>query len=160
MKRKNVFRVLIILIPIILAVSGVLIAKCQSTQELDFPGSNEIIEVEMTLDDHIEAIVPERLQAICKAIILVESEGNTNAVSPGGHYVGILQIGKIYVRECNRIQDSIIFTYDDRFDSIKSLQMFAVYQNYHNPTHDINKAIKLHNPTAGTEYKAKVLRRL
>lgn len=160
MKRKGIIKVLVIVVLVIVGISVVMLTKCQSKQELDFPGNNEIIEVELTLDDHIKAIVPEKLQAICKAIILVESEGKTNAVSPGGHYVGILQIGKIYVRECNRVQDSIVFTYNDRFDSIKSLQMFVIYQNYHNPTHDINKAIKLHNPTAGTEYKAKVLRKL
>lgn len=144
---------------------GGMVAKCQDRhktvqEELDFPGDNTIVEVELTLDDHIMNIVPEKLQEGCKAIILVESEGKADAVSPGGHYVGILQLGKIYVKECNRIQDSITFTYADRYDIVKSLQMFTIYQNYHNPGHDLNRAIKLHNPTAGSEYRAKVLRNL
>lgn len=161
MKSKIGVKILIIgVLLIISGILGIIVLICQSQQVLDFPGTNEIIEVEMSLDDHIKVIVPEKLQTVCKAIILVESGGKSNAVSPGGQYVGILQIGKIYVRECNRIQDSITFTYDDRFDSVKSLQMFTIYQNYHNPTHDMHKAIKLHNPTAGPEYKTKVLRNL
>lgn len=148
-----------------LSLGGMVVADCQNVhkpeqEELDFPGDNEIVEVELTLDDHIMNIVPKKLQNGCKAIILVESEGKADAISPGGHYIGILQLGKIYVRECNRIQDSVTFTYTDRYDIVKSLQMFTIYQNYHNPSHDLNKAIKLHNPTAGPEYRTKVLRSL
>lgn len=144
---------------------GGMMAKCQNNrklaqEELDFPGDNTIVEVELTLDDHIMNIVPEKLRDGCKAIVLVESEGKADATSPGGHYIGILQLGKIYVRECNRIQDSVTFTYADRYDVVKSLQMFTIYQNHHNPSHDLDKAIKLHNPTAGPEYRAKVLRNL
>ena len=117
-------------------------------------------EIELTLDDHIEMIVPEKLQDVCKAIVWVESRGKTDVVSPNGKYVGVLQLGEIYVRECNRVQDSITFTYDDRFDSVKSLQMFVIYQNHHNPEHDVDKAIHLHNPTAGPDYKHKVKTKL
>ena len=166
MKRQNVFKTIFYIVVFLLGVGlGGMVATCQNThfpiqEELDFPGDNTIVEVELTLDDHIMSIVPKKLQDGCKAIILVESEGRANAVSPGGHYIGILQLGKIYVRECNRIQDSITFTYADRYDIVKSLQMFTIYQNYHNPGHDLDKAIKLHNPTAGPEYRAKVLRNL
>ena len=165
--KQNSYRLVFYVAILLLGIGlGGMVAECQNTrekpvqEELDFPGDNTIVEVELTLDDHIVNIVPKKLQDGCKAIILVESEGKANAVSPGGHYVGILQLGKIYVRECNRVQDSVTFTYADRYDIIKSLQMFTVYQNYHNPDHDLDKAIKLHNPTAGPEYRAKVLRNL
>lgn len=119
-----------------------------------------IVVKELTLDDHIEMIVPDKLQNVCKALIWVESRGKADAVSPCGSYVGILQIGKLYLDECNRLQDSITFTMEDRFDSVKSLQMFVIYQTNHNPGHDIDRAIHLHNPTAGPDYKHKVKTKL
>lgn len=116
-------------------------------------------EVELTLDDHINSIVPDKLQDICRAIIWVESRGIDTAYRADGNCLGILQITPIYVKECNRLQSNVTYTLADRTDIVKSLEMFVIYQNYHNPKHDLERAIKLHNPTAGPEYRAKVLRR-
>lgn len=117
-------------------------------------------EVELTLDDHIEMIVPDKLQNVCKAIIFVESRGIDTACRANGDCMGILQITPIYVKECNRLQDSVTYTLEDRTDIVKSLEMFVIIQNYHNPKHDVDKAIHLHNPTAGPDYKRKVKTKL
>ena len=89
--------------------------------------------------------------AFIRALIHVESRGNTEAVGKSND-VGILQITPIYVAEVNRILKEKRYTLEDRTDPDKSIEMFRIMQDYHNPEHDIDKAIKMHNPKAGKGY--------
>ena len=82
---------------------------------------------------------------VINAIAQVESGGNPKAVSKAGTYVGLLQIAPICVRECNRIVGKNKFTYKDRYSKEKSIEMFIVFQEYHNPEGDMEKAIRLWN---------------
>ena len=79
------------------------------------------------------------------AISRVESEGNPKAVSKCGRYVGYLQISQVLVRECNRILGKKVFTYADRYDKQKSIEMFITYMERFNPEGNIEKAIRLWN---------------
>lgn len=76
---------------------------------------------------------------------MVESEGNPKRVSRNGLYVGYLQISEILVRECNRIAGYKKYTYADRYDKQKSINMFIDYQEFHNKTGNMEKAIRLWN---------------
>jgi len=87
----------------------------------------------------------KKWSAVIEAISKVESEGNPKAVSKCGRYVGYLQISKILVRECNRILGYQEFTYDDRYDKQRSIEMFITYQERFNPEGNIEKAIRLWN---------------
>lgn len=133
--------------------------KTTKPEPIPIQDTTLVEEVEPTLDDHIVMIVPDKLQDICRAIIWVESRGNAKAFRESGNCLGILQITPIYVKECNRLQSDIVYTLEDRTDPIKSLEMFTIIQNHHNPCHDLERAIELHNPTAGSDYREKVLRR-
>lgn len=82
---------------------------------------------------------------VVTAIAQVESEGRENAVSKNGKYVGYLQISEILVRECNRIVGEQRFTYDDRYNKKKSIEMFIVYMERFNPEGNMEKAIRLWN---------------
>lgn len=82
---------------------------------------------------------------VINAIAQVESGGNPKAVSKSGTYVGLLQIAPICVRECNRIVGKNKFTYNDRHSKEKSIEMFIVFQEYHNPEGNMEKAIRLWN---------------
>ena len=88
-------------------------------------------------------------EKLIKAIIQVESQGNPNAKSKDGSCVGILQIKKILVDECNRIQklkkNKERFAYSDRYNIEKSKKMFDIIQKYYNKTHNIEIAIRLWN---------------
>ena len=97
--------------------------------------------------------------AFIRALIYVESRGNTEAVSKC-NAVGILQITPIYVKEVNRILKEERYTLEDRTDPEKSLEMFGVMQDYHNPEHDIDRAIKMHNPGAGEKYSKAIKERM
>lgn len=109
--------------------------------------------------------IPEEIEEVTEwdvfveALIQVESEGNPFAVGKTND-LGILQITPIYVKDVNRILGEERFTLDCRVDIDKSLEMFEIYQSYYNPDRDINRAIKLHNPGAGSDYKEKILSKI
>lgn len=116
-----------------------------------------------TITEKKDSVIPTHpLEPLLKAIISVESKGNPKAYNPNGDCVGLLQITKICVRECNNIlkrkKSSKRFTYADRWDGEKSIEMFYILQEAHNPTYDIDKGIRLWNKS--TKYKAKVKRAL
>ena len=120
----------------------------------------EITEIE------VQTVVTEEpkhpLEDLMNAIIYVESRGNAKAHNKKGDCVGILQITKICVRECNNILkrrgSTKRYTYADRWDKEKSIEMFYLIQDAHNPKNDINKAIRLWNKSSA--YKTRVLKRL
>ena len=95
-------------------------------------------------------------QALQLAIALTESRFNPDAEGTADDR-GILQIRPIYVAEVNRITGEN-YQPTDAFDIDKSLEMFSLMQNHHNPDHDIDRAIYLHNKSAA--YKRKVLENL
>ena len=105
---------------------------------------------------------------VIEAIILVESEGNLKAVS--GNSVGPMQITPIVVRECNYILKSrgsqLRYTLTDRYDLVKSKEMFLLIQSKYNTTNSIEKAIRTWNGgpnysiRATNRYYQKVLRRM
>lgn len=83
--------------------------------------------------------------AVIEAIAQVESERNPNAVSKNGCYVGYLQISKILVNECNAIAGYKKYTYADRKDRQKSIDMFIDFMERHNPGGNMERAIRLWN---------------
>jgi hypothetical protein len=83
--------------------------------------------------------------AVIQAIAMVESECQPHKVSRNGLYVGYLQISEILVRECNRIVGYKKYTYADRYDKQKSIDMFIDYQEHYNPDGNMERAIRLWN---------------
>lgn len=102
---------------------------------------------------------PPPWEHLIQALIIVESEGNPNAIGKTND-VGILQITPIYVEEVNRIIDTPKYNLEMRKSVEYSLEMFEIYQAHHNPDKDIIRAIKLHNPGAGRWYTDKVISQL
>lgn len=90
---------------------------------------------------------------VIDAIIEVESGGDTNAKS--GKYCGALQICPALVKECNNILKSMgvkkRYHLRDRFSRSKSREMFKLIQSHHNPSHNLEKAIRSWN--GGQHYK-------
>lgn len=94
-------------------------------------------------------------EPVIQALIHVESKGNPRARS--GKSVGVLQITPICVAECNLIlkrrKSKKRFKLSDRFSIAKSKEMFLLFQSYHNPTNDIEQAIRAWN--GGLNYSVK-----
>ena len=86
---------------------------------------------------------------VINAIAMVESKGNPKAYNPNGDCVGLLQITKTLVKECNLILEKQKikkrYTPNDRWDAEKSKEMFIIVQEWHNPEHNVEKAIKCWN---------------
>lgn len=101
-------------------------------------------------------------EKLTNSIIFIESTNNDSAINIG-NCVGCLQISPIYVKEVNRILKIKHFnkTYklSDRYNRIKSIEMFNIVQDYRNPKHNFHRAIRLHNPTAGKWYENRIMKR-
>ena len=86
-------------------------------------------------------------EPVMNAIIQVESEGNTRAVS--GNSVGAMQITPILVAECNNIlkarKSKKRYSLKDRFNLAKSKEMFLLMQSVYNVENNIEKAIRSWN---------------
>lgn len=104
-----------------------------------------------------EAVKTENFdwEPVMKAIVQVESEGNTRAVK--GNSCGVMQITPILVAECNNIlkkrNSKKRYTLRDRFSLEKSKEMFLLMQSQFNPLNDIEKAIRSWN--GGNKYSVK-----
>ena len=86
-------------------------------------------------------------EPLIAALMQVESNGNSKAKN--GNQIGALQITPILVKECNQILQkrgsSKRFTLQDRLSVEKSKEMFVVFQSYHNPSNDLEYAIRSWN---------------
>lgn len=95
--------------------------------------------------------------AICK----VESNCDPTKIGRQGDG-GIIQILPEntggYLDEANRLLGYRRFKNADRFNPIKSREIWDIVMKHRNPEKNILKAIKLHNPRAGKWYKEKVMR--
>ena len=115
-----------------------------------------------------ESSEPFDWSSVMDAIILVESEGEIRAVN--GNQVGAMQITPILVKECNQILkkrgSKLRYTLADRFNLAKSKEMFLLIQSHHNPTNNVEKAIRSWNGgpnysvNATDRYYQKVLGRM
>ena len=92
---------------------------------------------------HIYPSLSER-ELLILSIMSVESNFNPEAEGKQGD-TGILQIRQIYVDEVNRILGYDKYTLSDAHDVDKSLEMFDILQNHHNPDGDFIKTIYYHN---------------
>ena len=102
------------------------------------------------------------------AIGTVESGLNDNARS--GVHAGFLQISKVCVADCNRINKlkgvSTRYTLQDRFNHQKAIEMFWIIQKFYNPQLDIDYMVLLWNignsamkkPKRKTKYYKKVMK--
>jgi len=94
------------------------------------------------------------------ALAKVESDNNFDAVNittGAGGWLQIMPAGG-FMCEANRILGYIEFTDLCRFDPIRSVEMFEIVNGRHNPNKCIERAIWLHNPTAGNWYRDRVMK--
>ena len=74
-----------------------------------------------------------------------ETANFTDFIGDSGKAVGYMHMWKVYVDDVNNILDTAKYTYNDRMDSLKCIEMFNIYQDYWNPEHDIQTALRIHN---------------
>lgn len=108
--------------------------------------------------------IPDKWALMAEAFIPVESSGNPLAVNRRSGATGILQLKKIMVREVNRLLNLDLktsgvwyFTYDDRFDRHRSIQMFKVIMMHHNRSGTIEEAMRIWNHSYTAREKARIV---
>lgn len=86
---------------------------------------------------------------VLDAIIDYESRGNPNALNSKEDAVGILQITPIAIKEVNRILSirgiKKSYSLSDRWDPIKSKEIYYITQAFHNPSYNPQLAARLWN---------------
>ena len=131
---------------ILLILVSLSIQSKESTIKLDF---NKILS---EIEFNKELL---RRELIVNSIIQIESENNN--IARNGDNIGILQIRPIMVYEINRILGYKKYELRDRFDSIKSIEMFKIYTNHHTPDWNLELVARRWNGGYNGEYKKKTL---
>lgn len=129
----------------------IIIEGCCMILSRKYPKEVEVVRIVR------DTVYVDRWASLVEALIQVESEGLADAVNERTGATGILQLMPIYVADANRIVREERYTLEDRYSEEKSLEMFEIVQRHYNPERDIDKAIRLHNPRGGEQYKNKVL---
>jgi hypothetical protein len=107
---------------------------------------------------------PVNINLLIESLITIESNGIENAVSKDSNCVGVLQIKKIIVDDCNEylLSKGIKkqFNYNDRYNKEKSIEMFHLiqerYRNYktHRSKTHLEHMIRLWNGGCGYNIKS------
>lgn len=118
---------------------------------------DRFIENQITINNLEQLSKEFEWEMMYVAICQIESEFNPNAVNAKTGASGIAQLMPIYVKEANRLSSCQRFTLQDRFDEVKTREMFEIIQSHHNKDKCIHKAIRLHNPRGGNWYYNKVM---
>ena len=87
----------------------------------------------------------EHKHTVTSRMVQIESEGDVTAVGDNGSAVGVLQIRPIMVHEINRLLKEERYTLEDRWDSIRSVEMFHTFQELTNPDWDEELAVRRWN---------------
>jgi hypothetical protein len=90
-----------------------------------------------------------------KAIGFVESSWNDFAVNESSGASGYLQLTEIYVDQINFWGYN--YSYEDRFNRNKSIEMFEITNKILNPERDFHLALVIHNPNGGLVYHNSVM---
>ena len=106
-----------------------------------YSGLNNYLDTQPNFPEEKEDV----WEILVHRIMKVESEFNHSAIGDNGKAVGLFQIHSIMVREVNRITGEELYSYSDRLDSIKSREMFEIYQAHYNPDKDLQLAAYLWN---------------
>jgi hypothetical protein len=86
-----------------------------------------------------------RDETLLRAIIQVESQGRPDVINFREQAIGLLQIRDVMLKEVNRIAGYEKYTVKDCLDSLRSIEMFWVVQDYQNPSGDYYTGARLWN---------------
>lgn len=91
-------------------------------------------------------------KSLINAFIEVESNGVDSAINKKSGAVGCLQIMPILIDEANRLSGYEKYTLNDRFNRVKSKEIFYLIMDNKNPKYDLHLACKIWNPRSKLSY--------
>jgi soluble lytic murein transglycosylase-like protein len=95
---------------------------------------------------------PPARAGLWEAVCRVESNGNPRAIGDGGKAAGIAQIWAITVKDINRFAGTR-YTLSDRFDPVKSKEMFNLYVEHYGKGRSLQYKARLWNGGPGGNNK-------
>lgn len=110
------------------------------------------IALEQAIDSMQKAI---EWELFYEALTIVESNQNSSKVGDDGLAVGIAQIQPVILADLLRLGSE--FSSYDRFDALKSRQMYQLIQNHYNPERDLYTAAMVWNSGGGKKYYDKIM---
>ena len=131
--------VLLISMAVVFFCAGGLIGQLSQKNKQEKMVEEKIKEV------YVEGEELSEWEMLQMAIAKTESEYNPEAMGSSGD-LGVFQITEIFVHEVNRLLGEERYTHLDAFDVERSIEMFNIVQDSHNPDKSISKAIAVHNP--------------
>ena len=109
-------------------------------------GEISFVETNHTTEDYAELFIKERhKELMLQAIITVESNGKLDAYNKREQAVGILQIRPIMLKHANKIIGYEKYSLEDRWSKDKSIEIFWIVQESHNPTMSLDQACHIWN---------------
>lgn len=136
---------------ILVIISAAVIIFCLggwTGQSIQLHKQEKVVE-EKIKEVYVESEELSEWDMLQMAIAKTESEYNPEAMGSSGD-LGVFQITEIFVHEANRLLGKEVYNHLDAFDIEKSVEMFNVVQEGHNPDKSISKAIAVQNPGGGS----------
>ena len=124
-----------------------------------FIGGITILGMYMLLGLMLNFPCKSEVPPVNSPVIITEECERNPKVKSSKNAIGPFQITKIYVDEVNNLYNTN-FVLEDAWDLDKALTMFEMMNDHYNPTRDIDRAIKLHNPGAGKWYGKRIKDRM
>ena len=159
----KIFFGMLVVIGVLLFIQAILAFEISKyTTKEDRENIKDLQERATYLEEYIKHIQPDSLFnkdwfLFKLALIQVESGLNHKALNPNTGAAGLYQIMPVYINEANRVGKGILFTDSCKWDIARSNLMFETVNAHHNPSKNIYRTIRGHNPGAGDWYKDKVL---
>lgn len=153
---ENKIFILFITISLLLITILSIVANNDNATQVIVNNELDIIIVDSIPKDEICEIDIE-WETFIKGLTWVESNHRDSAINKQSGASGQFQIMPIYVKEANRLQDSIKFTLEDRFNYNKSRKMFDIIQENKNPKRNMQYACRLHYGSWDKTYYNKVM---
>ena len=152
---------LVLFLYICIAVTTILYFNSRNKTNYTVVEKIELVEIDMVSDIAVTESVVTNWDNFIEAIIWKESRGNENCAGDNGKAIGVLQIHPIMVREANRILKmkgkEEVYTYEDRLNRAKSIEIFNIVQNFHNKSHDFERALQIWNKNHPESYKTDIM---
>lgn len=106
----------------------------------------------------------DRIYRLIEAFVYVESRGNVFAYNKHENAAGVLQIRPVMLNAVNRLSANHYYL-KDRYDYNKSVQMWWLIMDKHNPEFDVRKACMIWNGRGKTgkgdyKYYKRIVKRL
>jgi hypothetical protein len=116
--------------------------SCEAVMKSIDRSNKNMMEFDKKAIDQYKSLM---IMSLVDAVMTIESNKNPMAYNVSEKAAGCLQIRPVMLDEINRVIGYNKYSYSDRWDKNKSIQMFIDYQNWRNPNWNFEMAARTWN---------------